>query len=113
MILITIPLRFQIEFIFRDAKQHWGLEDFMNVKEKAVHNFANLSTFMVNFSYGIRREFGNEKMSIINLKARFHGLKYLNEIIKLLPQKPDAILMNTLYQKITAIGVIDEEKRVA
>ena len=106
-------LRFQIEFIFRDAKQHWGLEDFMNVKEKAVHNFANLSTFMVNFSYGIRREFGNEKMSIINLKARFHGVKYLNEIIKLLPQKPDAILMNTLYQKITAIGAIDEEKRVA
>jgi len=26
-------LRFQIEFNFRDAKQHWGLEDFMNVKE--------------------------------------------------------------------------------
>ena len=23
-------LRFQIEFNFRDAKQHWGLEDFMN-----------------------------------------------------------------------------------
>jgi IS4 transposase len=26
-------LRFQIEFNFRDAKQHWGLEDFMNIKE--------------------------------------------------------------------------------
>jgi len=26
-------LRFQIEFNFRDAKQFWGLEDFMNVKE--------------------------------------------------------------------------------
>ncbi len=26
-------LRFQIEFNFRDAKQYWGLEDFMNVKE--------------------------------------------------------------------------------
>src|SRR6266478_5657239 len=24
-------LRFQIEFNFRDAKQYWGLEDFMNV----------------------------------------------------------------------------------
>jgi putative transposase len=29
-------LRFQIEFDFRDAKQHWGLEDFMNVKEAQV-----------------------------------------------------------------------------
>ncbi len=26
-------LRFQIEFNFRDAKQFWGLEDFMNVKQ--------------------------------------------------------------------------------
>ena len=25
-------LRFQIEFNFCDAKQHWGLEDFMNVR---------------------------------------------------------------------------------
>ena len=29
-------LRFQIEFDFRDAKQYWGLEDFMNVKETQV-----------------------------------------------------------------------------
>jgi hypothetical protein len=31
-------LRFQIEFNLRDAKQYWGLEDFMNVKETAVTN---------------------------------------------------------------------------
>ncbi|MCI5168312.1 MAG: transposase, partial [Candidatus Electrothrix sp. GM3_4] len=29
-------LRFQIEFNFRDAKQHWGLEDFMVIKKQAV-----------------------------------------------------------------------------
>jgi hypothetical protein len=28
-------LRFQIEFNFREAKQYWGLEDFMNVSETA------------------------------------------------------------------------------
>ena len=28
-------LRFQLEFNFRDAKQYWGLEDFMSVKETA------------------------------------------------------------------------------
>ncbi|MDQ7046269.1 MAG: hypothetical protein Q9M39_01055 [Sulfurovum sp.] len=26
-------LRFQIEFVFRDAKQYWGMEDFMNIKK--------------------------------------------------------------------------------
>ena len=35
-------LRFQIEFNFRDAKQYWGLDDFMNVKEVAVTNAARL-----------------------------------------------------------------------
>jgi putative transposase len=34
-------LRFQIEFNFRDAKQYWGLEDFMNVQPTAVNNAAN------------------------------------------------------------------------
>ena len=43
-------LRFQIEFNFRDAKQFWGLEDFMNVSPTAVTNAANLSLFMVDVS---------------------------------------------------------------
>src|SRR5262249_26338351 len=41
-------LRFQIEFNFRDAKQYWSLEDFMNVTTTGVTNAANLSLFMVN-----------------------------------------------------------------
>src|SRR5712691_11377790 len=44
-------LRFQIEFNFRDAKQDWGLEDFMNVTPTGVTNAANLSLFMVNVAY--------------------------------------------------------------
>ena len=41
-------LRFQIEFNFRDAKQFWGLEDFMIVTQTAVTNAANLALFMVD-----------------------------------------------------------------
>ncbi|MDQ7083857.1 MAG: transposase [Sulfurovum sp.] len=26
-------LRFQIEFVFRDAKQYWGMEDSMNIRK--------------------------------------------------------------------------------
>jgi len=44
-------LRFQIEFNFRDAKQFWGLEDFMNVTPTAVTNAANLALFMVDVSH--------------------------------------------------------------
>lgn len=49
-------LRFQIEFTFRDAKQYWGLEDFMVVKEVAVTNAMNLAFFMVNLSRRLMRE---------------------------------------------------------
>ena len=43
IIIDYYTLRFQIEFNFRDAKQDWGLEDFMNVKETPVTNAANLT----------------------------------------------------------------------
>jgi putative transposase len=48
-------LRFQIEFNFRDAKQYWGLEDFMTVKQIPVYNSANLAMFMVNVSQALMR----------------------------------------------------------
>src|SRR6266436_9238986 len=44
-------LRFQIEFNFRDAKQYWGLEDFMVVNRVPVYNSAHLAMFMVNVSH--------------------------------------------------------------
>ena len=43
-------LRFQIEFNFRDTKQYWGLQDFMNVNKIPVNNAVNLSMFMVSVS---------------------------------------------------------------
>ena len=50
-------LRFQIEFNFRDAKQFWGLEDFMNVNQTPVYNAANLAMFMVNLAHVLIRRF--------------------------------------------------------
>jgi len=83
-------LRFQIEFNFRDAKQSWGLEDFMNVKETAVTNAANLSFFMVNFSAALLPPFRqhNPEYSILDLKSHYRGYRYARETIKMLPEKP-------------------------
>ena len=78
-------LRFQIEFNFRDAKQFWGLEDFMNVSQTVVTQAANLSFFMVNMSYYLLnkdKEEHNPK-SILDLKAVCRGDKYVREIVKL------------------------------
>ena len=101
-------LRFQIEFNFRDAKQYWGLEDFMNVKEEAVTNAANLSFFMVNFSFALLQPFRqqNSDYSVLDLKSHYRGCRYATETIKMLPQKPDAILLADIFQQIVRLGAI-------
>ena len=50
-------LRFQFEFNFRDAKQYWGLEDFMNIKQLPLINALNLSLFIINISQVLLCEF--------------------------------------------------------
>jgi putative transposase len=101
-------LRFQIEFNFRDAKQYWGLEDFMNVNQTAVTNAANLSLFMVNFAYRLLRDFRQAEpdCSVLDLKAHFRGYKYVDEMLKLLPQKPEPILIAHIFSQIACLGRI-------
>ena len=101
-------LRFQIEFNFRDAKQFWGLEDFMNVNKTPVSNAANLSMFMVNVSAKLLAPLRLEhaKCSVLDLKARYRGAKYLQETLKMLPQKPDPIVMDQIAEHLGSIGAI-------
>jgi putative transposase len=101
-------LRFQIEFNFRDAKQYWGMEDFMNVKETAVINAVSLSLFMVNISQCLLRDFRQDRpdAGVLDLKAYFRGRKYAQETIKLLPQKPEPILFSTILEQIGRLGCI-------
>ncbi|MEW5869115.1 MAG: transposase [Chloroflexota bacterium] len=101
-------LRFQIEFNFRDAKQYWGLEDFMNVTETAVTNAANLSLFMVNFSYALLQPYrqSQPEYSVLDLKSHYRGYRYASETIKMLPKKPDAILLANIFQQIARLGAI-------
>jgi len=101
-------LRFQIEFNFRDAKQFWGLEDFMNIKETAVTNAANLSLFMVNFSTALDEPFRqhNPDFSMLDLKSHYRGYRYATATIKMLPEKPEAILLAAIFQQSARLGAI-------
>lgn len=105
-------LRFQIEFNFRDAKQFWGLEDFMNVSEIAVTNAANLSLFMMDVSNVLMCKFRQEdpNFSVLDLKSMFRGYRYLSETLQMLPQKPDEDLVSQLFQKVAALGRIHSVK---
>ena len=101
-------LRFQIEFNFRDAKQHWGLEDFMNVNEVPLTNALNLSMFMTNLSQVLLREFRetHPQSGILDLKSYFRAAKYFEKTIKMLPQKPDPILLDQIFGQIASLGCI-------
>ena len=101
-------LRFQIEFNFRDAKQYWGLKDFMNVTPTGVTNAANLSLFMVNVAYCLRTD-GHARdpdYSVLDLKADCRGYKYVEETIKMLPEKPEPVLLAKILNQVAGLGRI-------
>ena len=101
-------LRFQIEFNFRDAKQYWGLEDFMNVEQTPVTNAANLSLLMVNLSHLLldRYHAADPAFSVLDLKAHYRGYRYVVETIKMLPQKPEGNLLSAIFLHVACLGRI-------
>jgi len=107
-------LRFQIEFNFREAKQHFGLEDFMNTTEVGVENAANLSFMMVNVSAKLIKISDEKCVGVLDLKTHFRGVKYALETIKILLEKPEIILMKEaieeVKERISKLGSIHQRK---
>jgi putative transposase len=100
-------LRFQIEFDFRDAKQYWGLEDFMNVKEAQVGNFANFSLFMVTFTRLLSANMeGLDRGSMLDLKTVFRARKYTRRILNSLGKNDEEFLIDDRIFQIAEIGRI-------
>ena len=102
-------LRFQLEFNFRDAKQYWGLEDFMTVKQTPVYHSANLAMFMVNVSHAVIRPMRTQwpECSVNDLKAWFRSRKYVVETLKLLPDMPDPIFIAQAIDQMAHLGRVN------
>ena len=102
--------RFQIEFNFRDAKEFWGLEDFMNVKDKPIENAVNFSFFMVGFSKIILRHFrkkeNNSFLGIRDLISAYRADKYISETLKLVRKFHPDILIPDVFDKSSVLGRI-------
>ena len=101
-------LRFQIEFTFRDAKQHFGLEDFMGIKETSVANAVGLAFFMVNLSRHLLDHLrtGHLDAGVNDLRCYYRGLHYVREILKIVPEKPDPITWTQLVEQVCRVGCI-------
>ncbi len=101
-------LRLQIEWHFRDAKQSWGLEAFMNITPTGVTNAAHLSLFMVHVAYRPRADVHphDPAYSVLDLKADWRGYKYVEETIQMLPEKPEPILFAKILNRVAGLGRI-------
>jgi hypothetical protein len=80
-LLVYDSMRFQIEYHFREAngatlRQHFGLADFKNYKERNVSKFIKLSFTMCLMTDSIlekyRTELRNAKLSIVDLKIIYN-----------------------------------------
>ena len=97
-----------MECKFRDAKQYWGLEDCMNVTPTGVTTAAHLSWFMVKVAYRLRADVQpyEPASSILDLKADWRGYKYVEETRKMLPEKPEPMLLAKMRNRVAGLGRI-------
>jgi putative transposase len=95
ILLDYYSLRFQIEFEFRDAKQHFGLSDFKNYKKENLTNFVNLSFLMCLISKilleSYRETLKNDRLSVLDLKILFNTRHTAKSIFKLTRNNPEVI----------------------
>ena len=101
-------LRCQIAGNFRDAQQYWGLEDFLHITPTGGTNAAHLSLFMVNVAYRLCTDVRQRApdSSVLDLQADCRGDKYVEETIKMLPDKPEPILFAKIFNQVAGLGRI-------
>lgn len=86
-------LRFQIEFDFRNAKQHFGLNDFKNYKPVQLQNFVSMSFFMTLYSKILLNEkrttLQNPNISIHDIKTLYHAHFHYYNLLKYISDSPE------------------------
>jgi hypothetical protein len=78
-------LRFQIEFLIRDAKQHGGLEHCQSTNAKAINYHLNMSVLSIGIAkiahwYKIS-ENGTMPFSMHDIKKRYFNIMYIERIL--------------------------------
>jgi putative transposase len=93
---------------FRDAKQYWGLEDFMHVTPTGVTHAANLALFMVHVASHLQAHVRprDPAYSILDLKADWRGDTDVEAMIHMLPETPAPVVFGQMFPKVASLGRI-------
>jgi Transposase DDE domain len=98
-------LRFQIEFLFRDAKQHLGLTDCQSTKQECLdfHFKAVMTTLNLAKQYNHMQ--GKQTFSMHDLKTAHFNQNWLEAIVKDLDLDLNAIKSHPNYLKVINKGI--------
>lgn len=103
-------LRFQIEFIFRDAKQFTGLEDCQarDAQKLAFHFNASLTALNLAKLDALSQHSGQEPFvfSLASIKRRMLNQHLLDQFIRNLDLEPSQIKSHPNYSSLCNYGVI-------
>lgn len=103
-------LRFQIEFIFQDAKQFTGLSDCQarNVKKLAFHFNASFTALNLARLEACQQQLGNQPFvfSMASVKRRALNDHLLDTFISMLDLSPTGIKSHPNYQNLRSYGVV-------
>jgi IS4 transposase len=102
--------RFQLEFLFRDAKQFTGLVDCQARDEKALHFHFNAALSTVNLAkieaQGLSRNNETIVFSLSSWKQRYFNEQFLELIISKLALEPEMIKNHPQYEYLRSYGAI-------
>ena len=78
-VLARYHCRYQIEFLFRDAKQYTGLMHCQSTNETKLHNHINLSLTAVSVAKAVHWQ-KDQPFSMKDIKSYYHNLKMVELI---------------------------------
>ena len=102
--------RYQMEFIFRDAKQYAGLEQFQGRSENKLNFHFNASLTSISIGKGIiRNTIRNNKsipLSISDVKTELQNRNMLFRIFSIYGFSHKLIKLNKIYKQVLNLGKI-------
>jgi len=103
--------RFQIEFIFRDAKQYVGLGDCQSRNKESLHFhfnacFAALNLVKIQDQLDRTEHEKNKPFSMASYKARYHNESLIDRFFSKLAPGVTLIKSSPIFQEVLNYGVI-------
>ncbi len=105
-ILTYYRLRFAIEFLFRDAKQHLGLNHCQSTKEKRLAFHFQAVMMSLNLCLLENRLQDNASFSLQDIKTEYFNAQWIQTIITNLDLNAESIEMHPNYPKLLRMGKI-------